>query len=91
MVRSPLFQPGPRTRQTISMVTQESQLGAQALHLIEQIEQGLDPGHVNQGGACLLSDDIAAAAEVIDGHGPGSVLDFRDRKKAAQAAGGDDE
>ncbi len=41
---SPLFWRGPRTRQTTSMVTQESQLGAQALHLIEQIEHGLDPG-----------------------------------------------
>ena len=30
---------------------------------------------------CLLSDDLANAAEVIHGHGPGDCLDFTDRKR----------
>lgn len=41
----------------------------------------LEPTKANQGGKCLLSDELAANAEVIHGYGPGDCLDYTDRPR----------
>jgi hypothetical protein len=41
----------------------------------------LDQSRKRPGGKCLLSQDIADTAVVIDGTGPGDILDHEDRPK----------
>ena len=41
----------------------------------------LDPGYKRCGGQCLLNDLVAADLEVVDGHGPGEILDYLDRPR----------
>ena len=42
---------------------------------------------VRPGGRCHMSQDLVSNSEVIHGHGPGDILDFRDRprRKASEA------
>lgn len=48
----------------------------------------LQPSLVKDGGRCRMSQNLVSGAEVIDGHGPGDILDFRDRprRKASEEA-----
>ncbi len=41
----------------------------------------LEPTKVLGGGRCWLSHELARIAEVIEGYGPGQILDFHDRKR----------
>lgn len=44
----------------------------------------LEPTKAGGGGACLMSDGLAANAEVITGHGPGDCLSYEDRPKKSE-------
>lgn len=52
--------------------------------------QHLQPDRVRQGGRCMLSEDLAAQAEVIAGYGPGDCLDYLDRPKRRRAVNHDE-
>lgn len=46
----------------------------------------LEPTLVGNGGSCLLTPDLANAAEIIAGHGPGDILSHYDRPKVLSNA-----
>ena len=41
----------------------------------------LEPTLVSGGGACWITQALASATEVINGHGPGDCLDWAEREK----------
>lgn len=47
--------------------------------------KNLEPSKRNQGGDCLITEQLAKCFEIIHGHGPGEDMDFRDRKRKAVA------
>jgi hypothetical protein len=91
LLRTPHFRDRRRRLHYLYHVAVQETVGKHvALRMVPT--QHLEPTLVSGGGACLLSPEMAAAAEVIDGHGPGKVLDFRDRKKAVKKwAGGEEQ
>lgn len=47
-------------------------------HLVERLQK--------DGGRCWLSEDLAQAATVIHGHGPGDCMGYMDRKRIKRTA-----
>ena len=80
LLRTPHFRDRRRRMHYLyHTVVQETVEGHAALRMVPA--QHLEPTLISGGGACWLSRGFAAAAEVIHGHGPGDLSDFRDRKK----------